>query len=339
MNPLRIVFMGSPDFAVPSLRILHSSRHQIVCVLTGSDKRRGRGSENSPTQVKKAAQELGIPVLEADDLKSPDLIEKLHEYSADLFVVVAFRILPGAVLKVPSVGSINLHASLLPAYRGAAPIHHAVMNGETETGCTVFFLDELVDTGNILLQEKITIAPDETTGSVYSRLMHIGAGLLLKAVNLISEGDYELIKQDERLASKAPKIFPDDCRLNFYDEAVSVYNKIRGLSPFPGAWAMLDEKRFRILEAQAVTEIPNRRYSDSVNDASANSKDGSQPRSGEIVYKLPDIDPGEIVYVNGQVFVGCTGGALKLLKVQLEGKKIMDAGDFFRGYKWVSKLK
>lgn len=300
--------MGSPDFAVPSLSILYNSPHNIVSVVSGPDKRRGRGKEKSPTAVKKEAMRLGVSVIETDNLKSKDFTEALRECEADLFVVVAFRILPPDVLQIPKIGSVNLHASLLPRYRGAAPIHHAVMNGETETGCTVFFLDEKVDTGNILLQEKTVIRDDENTGSVYQRLMVMGADLLLKAVDLIASGNYTLHQQKEVEASPAPKIYPDDCMIDFNSAKIRVFNKIRGLSPVPGAWAMLDGKRFRILEAK-IADLP-----------------------------AAEIRPAQITIDDEKVFAGCSDGAIELREVQLQGKKSVKAVDFFRGYTGKSVL-
>lgn len=308
MKPLRIVFMGSPDFAVPSLSILYNSPHNIVSVVSGPDKRRGRGKEKSPTAVKKEAMRLGIPVIETDNLKSKDFIEALRLCEADLFVVVAFRILPPDVLQIPNIGSVNLHASLLPRYRGAAPIHHAVMNGETVTGCTVFFLDEKVDTGNILLQEKTVIRDDEDTGSVYQRLMVMGADLLLKSVDLIASGNYTLHQQKEIEASPAPKIYPEDCMIDFNTGKIQVFNKIRGLSPVPGAWAMLDGQRFRILEAKKA-DLP-----------------------------AAEIRPAQIKIEDGKVYAGCSDGAIELREVQLQGKNPVKAVDFFRGYKGKSVL-
>ncbi|MCA1802284.1 MAG: methionyl-tRNA formyltransferase [Rhodothermaceae bacterium] len=308
MKTLRIVFMGSPDFAVPSLEKLHSSHHNVVAVVTGPDKRRGRGREKSPTAVKNSAIRLGLPVIEVEDLKSADFIQKLKTSDADLFVVVAFRVLPQVILDIPHIGSVNLHASLLPRYRGAAPIHHAVMNGDTETGCTVFFLDEKIDTGNILLQEKTGIGPHENTGSVYERLMYLGADLLLRSVQLIADGKYELFRQDDKVATPAPKIFPDDCRIDFSENKTRIYNKIRGLSPSPGAWAVLDGLRLRIHECRPAG------------------------------ITLPGIRPAQVITDNNKVFAGCADGVVELLKVQLEGKKIMEASEFFRGYKGASVI-
>jgi methionyl-tRNA formyltransferase len=312
MKSLRIIFMGSPDFAVPSLRKLHGSTHEISAVVTGPDKRRGRGTDKSPTVIKKTATELGLPILETDNLRDNQIRDELIAHKPDLFVVVAFKILPPGLLSVPSIGSVNLHASLLPKYRGAAPIHHAVMNGETETGCTVFFLDEHVDTGNILLQEKTTISTTENTGSVYARLMDIGAELLVKSVDMIATGNYTLKKQDDRLATPAPKIFPEDCRIDFSENSDKVLNKIRGLNPFPGAWTTIDGQRLRIHEA-----------------APAPAPASSTP---------VDVIPGSINFFDGKIIAGCKDGYIELVEVQLEGKKPVNAVDFFRGYKGLRQI-
>ncbi|MEX2363392.1 MAG: methionyl-tRNA formyltransferase, partial [Balneolaceae bacterium] len=202
---MNIVFMGSPEFALPSLEKLYESAHTIKAVVSNKDKRRGRGSKTSPTPVKARALELNLPVIEADDLQSEEFEESLKALNADLFVVVAFRILPKNILEIPRKGSVNLHASLLPKYRGAAPIHWAIINGEEETGCTVFFLDELVDTGNILAQKKTHIGENETTGELYERLRHLGSDLLVEAVNSIKTGDYTLSSQNDAFATPAPK--------------------------------------------------------------------------------------------------------------------------------------
>lgn len=341
MESLRIVFMGSPEFALPSLKVLHSSTHHVLAVVTGPDKRRGRGKSKSPTVVKKTAAELEIPVIEADNLKDPELTAQLKQLKPDLFVVVAFRILPPDLLEIPAIGSINLHASLLPAYRGAAPIHHAVMNGETETGCTVFFLDELVDTGNILIQEKTDIGPDETTGDIYYRLMNLGSSLILKSVNMIAAGSYDLKKQDERLATPAPRLFPDSCRINFNETAGRVYNKIRGLSPSPGAWTMLDGQRFRVHSASLISAgSPEKSgaYGTNLNDHRPDAPGTVFPVSETPDRLSVDIKPGELRIIDDAVLVGCSDGAIRLLEVQLEGKKSMKAADLFRGYKGLCSI-
>ena len=288
---MNIIFMGSPEFAVPSLEKLHASRHTIQAVVTNVDKRRGRGGSTSPTPVKQRALELGLPVIEVQDLKSDEFKNALTDLSADLFVVVAFRVLPKHVLEIPKIGSVNLHASLLPKYRGAAPIHWAVMNGEEKTGCTIFFLDEKVDTGKIILQKETEIGWNENTGQVYERLMYLGSNVLLDAIELIDSGDYNTINQDDKLATPAPKLFKEQTHLIFDSTVDEVHNKIRGLSPFPTAWAMLDGEKINFYEA----------------------------KSGPFA----NIDAGEILIKNDKLLVGCKDGTIELLEIQLPGKKRM----------------
>ncbi len=301
-----IVFMGSPEFALPSLQQIHNSSHTIKAVVSNVDKRRGRGGKTTPTPVKAKALELGLPVIEIENLKSPEFSEQLEELNADLFVVVAFRILPKTVLEIPKIGSVNLHASLLPKYRGAAPIHWAIINGEEETGCTVFFLDEKVDTGNILIQQKTKIGSNETTGQLYERLKKMGSKLLLTSIEKIDSGEYSLAEQDDELASPAPKLFREDCHVDFNQPVEVVHNKIRGLSPFPTAWANWNGQKFNMY----------------------------QSKPGIDVNKIP----GELIVQNEQLFVGCKKGTIELLEVQLPGTKRLPAEDFIRGYEVEGKL-
>ncbi|MFN1835408.1 methionyl-tRNA formyltransferase [Balneola sp. MJW-20] len=297
---MKIVFMGSPDFAIPSLEKLVDSQHEILAVVSNPDKRRGRGSSTSPTPLKAKALELGLPTIDVEDLRSAEFEESLQNLNADLFVVVAFRILPVNILEIPKIGSVNLHASLLPKYRGAAPIHHAVMEGETETGCTIFFLDEKVDTGNIILQAKTPIGENETTGEVYNRLKKEGSELLLEAVDLIANGEPPLNPQDDTLATPAPKIFRDDCRIDFDQKAKKVHNKIRGLSPFPTAWTTWNGKKFNIYRSKLGPGV--------------------------------QADPGEILIKEGKLLVACKDGSVELIEVQLPGTKVMSAEDFMNGH-------
>jgi methionyl-tRNA formyltransferase len=296
-----IVFMGSPEFAIPSLEKIHQSdEHTVKAVVSNVDKRRGRGSKTSPTPVKAKALELGLPVIEVEDLSSPEFAEKLRALEADLFVVVAFRILPVSVLEIPNIGSVNLHASLLPKYRGAAPIHWAIMNGEKETGCTIFFLDEKVDTGNILLQERTEIGKNETTGELYSRLRDMGSELVLKALNLIDSGEYDLKTQDDEKASPAPKLFKDDCHVDFDCPSVEVHNKMRGLSPFPTAWASLNGDKFNMYASEIGPDI--------------------------------NLKPGELTEHEENLLVGCGSGTVILKEVQLPGTKRMTGQEFIHGH-------
>lgn len=304
---MNIVFMGSPEFAIPSLEQIHRSEHTIQAVVSNIDKRRGRGSETSPTPVKAKALELGIPVIEVEDLNSPSFAGELESLKPDLLVVVAFRILPVSILSIPRLGSVNLHASLLPKYRGAAPIHWAITKGEKETGCTVFFLDEQVDTGNILLQEKVSIGENETTGELYARLRDMGSELLVQAIELIDSGEYELKEQDDALATPAPKLFKDDCHIDFDQPAGDVHNKIRGLSPFPTAWADWEGKKFNMYR----------------------SKRGPDIR----------LSAGELKEQDDSLLVGCADGTVELLEVQLPGKKRMSGEEFIRGYEVAGNLR
>lgn len=297
---MKIVFMGSPDFAIPSLEKLIASPHEIAAVVSNPDKRRGRGSETSPTAVKARALKAGLPVISVDDLSSDSFAKELRELEADLFVVVAFRILPKQVLEIPSKGSINLHASLLPKYRGAAPIHWAVINGEEKTGCSVFFLDEKVDTGSVIKQQETPIGPNETTGDLYGRLKNMGSELLIASVNEIANDSYSLSPQDDSKATPAPKLFTEDCRIDFNNSALKIHNKIRGLSPFPTAWAELDDLKFNMYRSRVAES--NR------------------------------FKPGEIGIHDGQMLVGTKDRDLILDEVQIQGKRRMSGKDFMNGY-------
>ncbi|WP_020402645.1 methionyl-tRNA formyltransferase [Gracilimonas tropica] len=302
-----IVFMGSPEFAIPSLLKIHDSDHTIKAVVSNVDKRRGRGSKTSPTPVKAKALELGYPVIEVEDLKSPEFAEELQKLNADLFVVVAFRILPPSILAIPSIGSVNLHASLLPKYRGAAPIHWAIMKGEKKTGCSVFFLDEKVDTGNIILQESVSIGENETTGELYERLKNMGSSLLIRAIDQIESKSYSLSPQSDKEATPAPKLFKDDCHVDFSKSAEIVHNKIRGLSPFPTAWAEWQGQKFNMYRSK-ISEIRN-------------------------------LEAGKLSSADDKLIVGCGERAVELVEVQLPGTKRMSGADFVRGYEVLGKLK
>ncbi len=291
--------MGSPDFAIPSLEKLHSSTHTISAVVSNVDKRRGRGKTLTPTPVKARALELGLPVIEVEDLKSDEFANQLKELAPDLLVVVAFRVLPKSVLEIPKIGSINLHASLLPKYRGAAPIHWAIMNGEEKTGCTIFLLDEQVDTGNIILQKETDIGWEETTGDLYERLRMIGSDALLEAVNLIETGGYTLLSQNDAEATPAPKLFKDHCHTNFNQSVDEVHNHIRGLSPFPTAFAMLDGEKVNFY----------------------------QTKSG----RDANIDAGEILIKEDKMLVGCSDGTIEILELQFPGKRRMKTAQFLAG--------
>ncbi len=304
---LRIVFMGTPDFAVPSLDILVQNGYEIVGVITAPDKPGGRGKHLMQSAVKKYALAQNLPVLQPTNLKSPDFLSELKSLNADLQVVVAFRMLPEVVWGMPPKGTFNLHGSLLPQYRGAAPINWAVINGEQETGLTTFFLTREIDTGDVLFREKVAIGENETAGELHDRMMLIGAQLVLKSVKAIESGNYELVAQDDRLASHAPKIFHETCEINFNQSAAAVHDFIRGLSPYPAAWTTLQGKNVKILRTL----------------------------KGETETGLL---PGTF-YVEGKknLRIATATGFLEILEIQPEGGKRMDAASFLNGYRaWLT---
>jgi methionyl-tRNA formyltransferase len=306
MQNLRIVFMGSPEFAIPSLEAIHESSHQILAVVSNPDKRRGRRGKPVPTDVKRRAIELGYKTIDTEDVRSVEFVSVLKELKPDLLIVVAFRILPPSVLAIPKMGSVNLHASLLPKYRGAAPIHWAVINGESETGCTVFYLDEKVDTGKIIRQEKIEIGPMETTGDVYNKLKVLGAEMLAETVNDIADGTAEGVPQKDELATPAPKLFTENTKIDFNQTVEKVHNLIRGLNPFPIAWCWYKDEKMQIYESK-----PGR----SIND-----------------------EPGALIRENGNLYVACSDGLLELKKLQLPGTARLSGQDFINGYDISVKL-
>ncbi|MBC6111456.1 methionyl-tRNA formyltransferase [Pedobacter fastidiosus] len=299
---MKIVFMGTPDFAVASLDALVQANFDVVAVVTAPDKPAGRGQKLSESAVKKYAVEKGIPVLQPEKLKNAEFIEELKSYQADLQVVVAFRMLPEVVWAMPAKGTINLHGSLLPQYRGAAPINHAIINGEKESGVTTFFLTHEIDTGDIILSDSVSIADDETAGDLHDKLMHVGAKLLVKTVSAIVEGDFSEQPQPQSDVLKhAPKIFKEDCKIDWNNSAQQVYNLIRGLSPYPTSFTVLNDKILKIFKA-------------------------------ELEEKEPGIASGGFL-TDGKTFLkfATQDGFIKLLDIQYEGKKRMLIEDFLRG--------
>lgn len=303
MNKLRIIFMGTPEFAVPSLQTLIDHHYNIVAVITAPDKPKGRGQQLSQSPVKECAIQNQIPVLQPTNLKDASFLEELKGYEANLQIVVAFRMLPEVVWSMPSLGTFNLHASLLPQYRGAAPINWAIINGEKETGVTTFFLKHEIDTGAIIFQEKEPIQSDDSAGSVYERLMHKGAQLVLKTVQAIEKGDYPAVEQQlENPIKHAPKIFKETCEINWDQPTQQIINLVRGLSPYPAAWTTINDKTFKIYKAAPVDEKIN----------SANTYHTDQKNF--LYFKSAD-------------------GWVSIEELQPEGKKRMTTKDFFRGNK------
>jgi methionyl-tRNA formyltransferase len=308
MNTLKVIFMGTPDFAVPSLEILLKNNINVVAVITAPDKPQGRGQKIQFSPVKECALKHGIPVLQPTNLKDPDFLAKLDEIGANLQVVVAFRMLPEAVWSRPAFGTFNLHASLLPQYRGAAPINWAIINGETETGVTTFFLRHEIDTGNIIFQEKEPISESDNAGMLHDRLMIRGAELVLKTVKAIETGQSQAVPQtavgDLR---HAPKIFKETCEINWSQPASMVRNFVRGLSPYPGAWTSIHGRIYKIYEGVVLTD---------------------ETAAAE------NLEPGKFKTDNRDHLWFKTADALYSVKrLQPEGKKQMTVEDFFRGNK------
>jgi len=303
-SPLRIIFMGTPEFAVPSLEILQQNGYSVVAVITAPDKPAGRGLKVVPSPVKEVALRYGIPVLQPTNLKSPEFLEELRSYEAALQIVVAFRMLPESVWNLPPLGTFNLHASLLPQYRGAAPINWAIMHGERETGLTTFFLRHEIDTGDMLLQEKEPIQPDDTAGTLSERLRHKGAHLVLKTVQMIQTGTYAAAPQPAvNTLTPAPKLFKEMCEINWAQPAEKVRNFIRGLSPYPAAWTRIGDKLCKIYFSHAV-------------DHAGQAQPGEYRTDGKTYLHFRTAD-----------------GWLAVDELQLEGKKRMGVGEFLRGNK------
>ena len=302
---MRIVFMGTPEFALPSVEMLLKSEHKVVGVVTQPDKPKGRGKELLPTAVKEFSLKKNLLVLTPKDLNADELVAQLKRLNPDLIVVVAFSILPEKIFTLPSLGTVNLHASLLPKYRGAAPINWALINGEKKTGVTTFFIQKKVDTGNVILQEELDILPDENYGELSQRLSMIGAELLIKTLDLVQKGKAIPLPQDESLVTQAPKIAPEMCKIDWSGSAEQIKNFIRGLAPSPGAYTFFKGKILKVHKAEVLDQTP------------------FEEGFGEII--SADKQSGLIVKTKS--------GRLKLLEVQPESKKIMSGDEFSRGYR------
>jgi methionyl-tRNA formyltransferase len=299
---MRVVFMGTPEFAVFSLRKIMTSSHTVIGVVTQPDRPKGRGRQVAASPVKKEAQKSEIPVYQPEDLKDTEFLGWLKECRGDCFVVVGFRILPPEVYEIPPKGTINLHASLLPKYRGAAPIQWALINGEKKTGVSTFFIKRKVDTGDLILQEGVPIEEEDTAGDLHDRLAEVGADLMVRTLDLVEMGQVKRIPQTGT-PTAAPKIRPEHCEIDWTQPADKIVNLIRGLSPRPGAFTMWDQKRFKILRA-AITEVPS-----------------SQKNH-----------PGRVAETGQEgIVVEAGSGKVLIREVQMEGKRRMTAGEFVRG--------
>ncbi|MCB0496412.1 MAG: methionyl-tRNA formyltransferase [Cyclobacteriaceae bacterium] len=306
LKDLRIVFMGTPEFAVASLEALVNEGLNIVGVITAPDKPQGRGRQLAVSPVKEFAVAHGLHVLQPTNLKSDEFLKELESLKADLQIVVAFRMLPEAVWNMPPIGTFNLHASLLPQYRGAAPINWAIINGETETGVTTFFLQHEIDTGNILLQEKEPIHPNDNVGSLYERLMAKGAGLVVKTVKLIQSE--KVVPQPQLQVENmkfAPKLYKETCEINWEWSAATVHNFVRGLSPYPAAWSVFGDNQFKVFETE------------------------SEPDK--------KMKPGQLQSDNKTfIRIGCGNGAVLIKELQMQGKKRMKTEEFLKGNKLIN---
>jgi methionyl-tRNA formyltransferase len=315
----QIIFLGTPEFAVPSLEILVRNGYAVAAVVTAPDQPAGRGQVMTSSPVKKFAESLDIPVLQPDKLKNPDFLATLNAFNASLFIVVAFRMLPEAVWKMPSLGTFNLHASLLPQYRGAAPINHAIINGETETGLTTFFLKQEIDTGEIIFQERITILPGENAGELHDRMMAAGADLVLKTTRAIFSGSIRPFDQQQLIdfsipLKPAPKIFRENCLIDWSKTSDDIYNLIRGLSPYPTAFTFFTSP--------------------------AGEKYAVKIYRGEKSYRKRDMQASTLV-TDGKksLSVVTSDGTIDILELQLAGKKTMKTEEFLRGFRIFSDWK
>jgi methionyl-tRNA formyltransferase len=303
-NKPNIVFMGTPEFSVPVLDAIHN-KFGVTAVVTIPDKPKGRGRKLQPSAVKQRAVDLGLPVLQPEKLKDESFRDELASYKPDIIVVVAFRILPPVIFNLASTGTFNIHASLLPKYRGAAPINWAIIKGEKKTGLTTFLIEEKVDTGNVLLQDEFDIPENFTAGDLHDFMMPRAAAIGIKTCEILISNDYELIKQDDSLATPAPKLFPDMSYINWTDTSQNVKNFINGFSPFPGARTNWQGKMLKILRAKVA---------DSIN-----------------------LSAGEYEINKNGFFAGCEAGAIEIVELQQEGKKVADVKAFLNGYRGESK--
>jgi len=313
MKSLKVVFFGTPEFAKNSLEAIHHSNHEIAGVVTVADKQAGRGQKISESAVKKYAVENNLPVFQPEKLRNPEFLENMRNLDADIFVVVAFRMMPKILFEMPKMGTFNLHASLLPDYRGAAPINYAIINGETKTGATTFFINEKIDEGNVLLQDEIEILPEENAGELHDKLMVLGANLIVKTLDGLAENAIVEKPQPEVENPKnAFKIFKEDTKINWNQETEKVHNFIRGMSPYPCAFTVLkfgnEEKTLKIFAGKY--EILNH-----------------------------DNIPGTVEISKNEFKIFSKDGVYFPLEVQLEGKKRMDVKSFLNGFQKFEEIK
>lgn len=312
MRDLRIVFMGTPDFAVTILQHLIENNYNVVGVITAVDKPAGRGRRLNQSAVKKYALSQNLPILQPTNLKNEEFQEDLKKWNANLQIVVAFRMLPKAVWAMPKYGTFNLHASLLPEYRGAAPINWALMNGETKTGVTTFFIDDKIDTGEIILQKEVTIKDNEIVGELHDRLMHLGAGLVAETLDLIATEEVNTTKQPELEEKPAHKLYPHNCKIDWSKSLTDIYNHIRGLNPYPAAWTTI--------------------------------KNGDEEISAKIYGVTKEFSEHEFIYgaiitSKKELKVAVKDGFLIVDQIKISGKKLMDAKSLLNGFQFDKEAK
>lgn len=311
MRDLRIVFMGTPDFAVATLNAIVNAKFNVVGVITAPDKPAGRGRKLQQSAVKTYAEEKGLTILQPTNLKNEAFINQLKALNANLQIVVAFRMLPNIVWKMPEYGTFNLHASILPNYRGAAPINWAIINGETKTGVSTFFIDEKIDTGNIILQEEVSISENETVGELHDKLMLIGSSLVVKTVSLLQEGDVKTSKQPELEEKPAPKIFTETCKIDWNNSVEEIYNLIRGLNPYPAAWCVLhNEEELKVKIYDVSKELTNH-----------------------------NVAVGTIISTKTEIKVAAKNGYIIIESLQLAGKKKMESKSLLNGFTFIENAK
>ena len=300
---MKLVFFGTPNFAIPTLNALHNSEHEIKAVITVPEKRSGRGLKKVTSPIKQLAQKLNYTIHQPADLIDPAFLTIMNKIKADVFIVVAYRILPEEIISIPKEGTINLHASLLPKYRGAAPIQRAILNGENETGVTTFFIQKRVDTGNILLQEQYKLNSTITTGEAYHDLSILGSDLVIKTLKLLDNNQLTQVQQNNINATLAPKISPSDCLIDWNKSALIIHNQIRALSPHPGAYTLFKNKRVKLFNSQIKTII--------------------QPTI---------VIPGNIQYSNHSLQIGTGTEIIHINEIQHEGKRRMPVSQFIAGF-------
>ncbi len=300
---MKLVFFGTPDFAVPTLDALHDSSHEILGVVTSPDKKSGRGLKVKSAAIKKSAEKYSLPIYQPESTGSKQLHSILKQINPDIYVVVAYKILPESILNIPPRGAVNLHASLLPKYRGAAPVNHAILNGETETGLTTFLIQKKVDTGDLLLQQSLPIDNSVTTGEALSKLSFLGADLVIKTLDALAQNKIKPIKQDGDKATFAPKISVQDCKINWSNPALMIHNQIRAFSPKPGAFTFYKNKRVKLFGSKVLQNLHNAR-----------------------------LLPGEIEHTNSFLKIGTGTEPIQITNIQIEGKKKLPVDQFILGF-------